>query len=418
VIVVIIGIVLLMFNVCACGAVIYQKHKVREREDNLRRRIKRLSDAGMIRPGGPDTSDLETSRYCVSSGNDQACHHDLNEDCEDDDEDEDSSSLHREQDSVDMYVIHHDHYLAAGPHGVHPQHHHAAAYHQHAGTLKSAMRPPRPLDIGNRSGDDYCVEQGPLFNQDLRYSSRSMGNNLDSSSASVPIHMNGTSRSIAALDVLPRVAAAAGQPVHTVIYNNEDNTVQQAAVRQPRRLVLPKVLPDLPGVCHSIRSRFANGSTTNSSASGSRPPSPIIEVIPVSDYETMYGRPPQHFMATSQPHYHPAVATSTIYSGVVYPVYSNNPTSRTSSTLPTNMSSRHYDYAPRGNFQQPLRPPFVQATNHWGTLQPVSAAAAARPSSGIMLQPQHRPLNLQPPPLSSTAVFPQQRPSAALQGLP
>ena len=48
-IVVIIGIVLLMLNVCACGAVIYQKHRVRQREDNLQRRIKRLSDAGMIR---------------------------------------------------------------------------------------------------------------------------------------------------------------------------------------------------------------------------------------------------------------------------------------------------------------------------------------------------------------------------------
>ena len=59
-IVVSIGIVLLLLNVCACGAVIYQKHRVREREDNLRRRIKRLSDAGMIR--GQDTNDLDPPR--------------------------------------------------------------------------------------------------------------------------------------------------------------------------------------------------------------------------------------------------------------------------------------------------------------------------------------------------------------------
>ena len=59
-IVVSIGIVLLLLNVCACGAVIYQKHRVRQREDNLRRRIKRLSDAGMIR--GQDTNDLEPPR--------------------------------------------------------------------------------------------------------------------------------------------------------------------------------------------------------------------------------------------------------------------------------------------------------------------------------------------------------------------
>ena len=77
-IVVIIGIVLLMLNVCACGAVIYQKHRVREREDNLRRRIKRLSDAGMISQQ-PVTSAASnepptaSSRYCVSNDNGNVC---------------------------------------------------------------------------------------------------------------------------------------------------------------------------------------------------------------------------------------------------------------------------------------------------------------------------------------------------------
>ena len=59
---------------------------------------------------------------------------------------------------------------------------------------------------------------------------------------------------------------------------------------QPRKNLLPRsVMPDLPGVCHSLRSHFTQGSTTTSSASGSRPPSPIIEVIPVSQYESLYG---------------------------------------------------------------------------------------------------------------------------------
>ena len=68
-IVVIIGVVLLLLNVCACAAVIYQKHRVRQREDNLQRRIKRLSDAGLVmRPSNNDqtastvsNNDLETT---------------------------------------------------------------------------------------------------------------------------------------------------------------------------------------------------------------------------------------------------------------------------------------------------------------------------------------------------------------------
>ena len=112
----------------------------------------------------------------------------------------------------------------------------------------------------------------PFSSQDSRYS-RSMGNNLDS------VHINGTtSRSIAALDVLPR---------GPLIYNEQPQPQQPQ--QQPRRTLLPKVMPDLPSVCHSLRSHFAHGSTTTSASSGSRPPSPIIEVIPVSQYESIYG---------------------------------------------------------------------------------------------------------------------------------
>ena len=96
-IVVIIGIVLLMLNVCACGAVIYQKHRVRQREDNLRRRIKRLSDAGMIRndqsnnEAGAASTASGMPRYCVgASGNDndnggRICNNDsVDESCDED----------------------------------------------------------------------------------------------------------------------------------------------------------------------------------------------------------------------------------------------------------------------------------------------------------------------------------------------
>ena len=48
VVVVIVGLVLLLLNLCFCIGVVYQKHRVRQREHNLRMRIKRLSDVGMI----------------------------------------------------------------------------------------------------------------------------------------------------------------------------------------------------------------------------------------------------------------------------------------------------------------------------------------------------------------------------------
>ena len=47
-IVVILGLILLMFNLLACAGVYYQKQKVKRREMNLERRIKRMSDAGFV----------------------------------------------------------------------------------------------------------------------------------------------------------------------------------------------------------------------------------------------------------------------------------------------------------------------------------------------------------------------------------
>merc|ERR1719195_1257833 len=47
-IIVIIGLILLMFNLLACAGVYYQRQKVKRREMNLERRIKRMSDAGFV----------------------------------------------------------------------------------------------------------------------------------------------------------------------------------------------------------------------------------------------------------------------------------------------------------------------------------------------------------------------------------
>ena len=82
--------------------------------------------------------------------------------------------------------------------------------------LKSALRSPTHPRIYDVSFDDdylHVTAQQPLSSQDSRYS-RSMGNNLDS------VHINGaTSRSIAALDVLPRnqIIYSEQQPQHQTV---------------------------------------------------------------------------------------------------------------------------------------------------------------------------------------------------------
>ena len=456
-----IGIVLLLLNVCACGAVIYQKHRVRQREDNLRRRIKRLSDAGMIsRSGGQDSSnDYEPPRYCGISSNDNgsgtvvgACNDRdaAAEDTEDEDEDHnnvveverieaDSSGQGRVYVIADHHLGHH-HVPPPPPHPHPPQ---GNSFLHHGSGLKSALRSQPTLSQQQQHhqpsaiqsqvydvsfDDDYLhltttTTQQPLNSQDSSRCSRSMGNNLDS------VHINGTSaasRSIAALDVLPRGPLIYNEQAAN---NSGSSTTTVQPQQQPRRTLLPKVMPDLPGVCHSLRSHFAShGSTTASSASGSsRPPSPIIEVIPVSQYESLYGG---HRMSSTRALMPPSSAApnhsevavkfqrsnnngNSAGTGVVYPIYNH-------STLPmVSRSNTGFDYGgprPRGAgpelFDHPAgggggtlrvgqptpggpRPYSQHGPHppqlHWGTLphhQP--SPASLRLSSGTtMIHPNH-----------------------------
>ena len=107
-IVVIIGAILILLNVCFLVAIMYQKRRVRQREDNLRRRIKRFSDAGMIHTdSGPTSNEMASasaaSKYCVS--NDQpVCNHD---DSEASDEDAASEAAMNEDNKVYVISTHH-----------------------------------------------------------------------------------------------------------------------------------------------------------------------------------------------------------------------------------------------------------------------------------------------------------------------
>ena len=453
-IVVIIGIVLLMLNVCWCGSVIYQKNRVREREDNLRRRIKRLSDAGMIhgngggasgqgsqlQPSSNEANNGGASKYCVS--NDQpVCNHDDSEASEDDEAGNGGSETSGVNEDNKVYVI--------------STHHHLP----YAQPVKSALR-HHPLM--NVSYDDNSVSNTSSLTRDLRWS-RSMGNNLDSYGYGgqpqhpqplhhLPSSHVANSRSIAALDVLPRNNAL-HQSTHPVIVNEAPPN---------RRTMLPQVLEPPSMLCHSLR-RFANGSTTGSSASGSRPPSPIIgyntesiirrlasllaihiyfpEVIPVSEYEHLYGglgggqpQPPQQQPSPIYTNQYPAsLASNSVCSyastatGVVYPLYNR---SSMSSTLPPMSASstvsaaagglRHIDYAPRGNFaaaNKPLRPmqPLQQqqantSVSYWksGTTTLQHHQQQQPPLRPLLHQPPHaqRPM---PPNFGSSSQQPYSR---------
>ncbi len=129
----------------------------------------------------------------------------------------------------------------------------------HRGPGSAAMQPNRPQMLPGSGSNTSSLARTD------RYSSRSMGNNLDS------MHMNGgqysqgsaiasqggqnscnstASRSIAALDVLPR-----SDP--TVIFNENSLIRAQLQSQQPRRL-LPPNTRDTPttSLCHNFRSRY------------------------------------------------------------------------------------------------------------------------------------------------------------------
>ena len=178
---------------------------------------------------------------------------------------------------------------------------HGLGASSHVYPIKSAQHQSRMIDMQDQ---DYLAARAQNMSthcnnhsntsslaRDMRYS-RSMGNNLDS------VHMNGimASRNIAALDVLPRSVADT-----SVVFdephsrqNQIPQCINMTSLQQPKRIVLPRDGSQVPSssLClNSLRSRFAgnDSTTTGSSASGSRPPSPIIEVIPVAEYETKYG---------------------------------------------------------------------------------------------------------------------------------
>ena len=160
-VVIVIGIILLSLNVCACVGVVYQKTRVRQREDNLRRHIHRLSDAGVIHSAqilaeNEDTDGIPGSSggpYCISSSDNfnqntygpdpvrnTACTTSDPEDMSDSDDEEQLTD-------DDLYMMKQPHPNVKSSGGIshsiqHNLHHHPITNQQKVGSLKSALRKP------------------------------------------------------------------------------------------------------------------------------------------------------------------------------------------------------------------------------------------------------------------------------------
>ena len=159
-VVIIIGIILLSLNVCACVGVIYQKSRVRQREDNLRRHIHRLSDAGVIHSASvlADDDAIENTAtgggpYCISTSdnfNQNTYGPDpvKNNGCTAIDPEDLSDSEDEEQIADDdLYMMKQRHSSGTasrpGQHSLPHQHQHQSISNQQkVGSLKSALRKP------------------------------------------------------------------------------------------------------------------------------------------------------------------------------------------------------------------------------------------------------------------------------------
>ena len=414
-VVIVIGIILLSLNVCACVGVVYQKTRVRQREDNLRRHIHRLSDAGVIHSAQILAEDEGTDGipgssggpYCISSSDNfnqntygpdpvrnNAC---TTSDPEDMSESDDEEQLTDD----DLYMMKQPHPNSKNSgvisHSIqHNLHHHPISNQQKVGSLKSALRKPTKSnemlfqslpdrsELHRHSKSIPNFNQHDLMNRDLdglpdiyRNNEAYNRSNYYNFPSQQPSHYN-VPRSIYSPSVRPPLL----QHQHSLPYNSQvpqnasylhqqqpspyiissssnhdtsfssnrtslfadsinssssviPNETQRAksgaaqnappitrnqelkmyypspnamtghfsdsaadgslSIRQqnsrPKLLGLPKVLPDLSGACHNM-ANTAKRKVTNDGGNGDddsdRIPSPIIEVIPMSEYEPMY----------------------------------------------------------------------------------------------------------------------------------
>ena len=428
-VVIIVGMILLMLNLCACAGVIYQKKRVRQRENSLQQRIRGMSDAGLMSAPSSSNGD-EHGPYCISNPESMAKqrHHSASgmntlpaERTACSGSEGESMDEEDETDDGGVYMVRNNHFTV---------------YHDYnsLGSQRLAAKSNEALfqSLPDRSDLHRHSKSIPNFNQQLlpyedgrvpperfvltspvrQPSPYIVTSSNVAPMRNIPIgHETARSRSAATLNMMtqhiPESGAASG---------HVSDTGEGSSNRRPRLLGLPKVLPDLPSVCTNISKR--KGPFDGSDTDSDRIPSPIIEVV--TDFEPMYhnqsastlssptsslqrsmtgshfghapgnyavprnlNRPPPHLLNDShQQHY--AYPRQPLYSGAVYPIYNVSsaagprvPTVQLPPRMPQRTSA---DFGPsrmvafRGSeplsFQNNLQSHYPPSSSHSGPLRP------------------------------------------------
>ncbi|TRY67456.1 hypothetical protein TCAL_04351 [Tigriopus californicus] len=205
--IIIIGFLLLILNVCFCAGVLYQKHRVRQRENNLQSQLRNISQSATF--SGPNESMLY-DKVEPHSG---------------------SNYAHLEMDQL-----------------------HSSQYNI---LRRNQMR-----------GDYY-----PTYNRHPHQrSDQPVWRSISDSEDDVRGLHGGSFRTSNSLRTVPRSG-----PDNLVIQSSESTEHVNAEEVQPKPRSFPKVLPDLPSVWRERRLIKRDS-----------PQDPIIEMIPLEDYERLY----------------------------------------------------------------------------------------------------------------------------------
>lgn len=202
--IIIIGFLLLILNVCFCAGVLYQKHRVRQRENNLQSQLRNISQSATF------SGQSESMLYDKVEARPNYAHLEM-----DQHHSSQYNTLRREQMRGDYYPTYNRH-----PH----------------------QRADQPVwrSISDSQDDIQEGHGGSFYTNSLRTVPRSGPDNL-------------------------------------VIQSSESTEHVNSDEVQPKPRSFPKVLPDLPSVWRERRFIKRNS-----------PQDPIIEMIPLEDYERLY----------------------------------------------------------------------------------------------------------------------------------
>ena len=269
------------------------------------------------------------------------------------------------------------------------QHQHSLQYNSPQNQQQQPFQPhyqqPSPYIISSSSNHDtsFSSNRTSLFGGSVNSSSSVLPNETQRSKSTVATNVPPVTRNQEMKMYYPSSNAMSGHFSDSVVDGSISIRQQQ---NRPKLLGLPKVLPDLPGACHNLAST-AKRKVIHDSGDGDndsdRIPSPIIEVIPMSEYEPMY--PSSHRIQTSS-----TCATS---GSLQRPIASGNNTNQMkndnyvviSQSFPTNqprpsilLNPRYH--VPSNEFRQPL---------YSGAVYPIYQTSGSSVNHALPMNQQH-----------------------------